>query len=169
MSSKLEKLQTLAAQDPELLDRLLLVAEPVPAEKLITPDRVYAEFRPLLAGLENEHFAAIALDRHFRKVDAAVLTRGCDRCTVVDAKQVYRWALTRSRSVSAVIVAHNHPSGDSTLSAQDRLVTERLVKGGRTLGITMADHLVITNDGYTSMAEGGLIPSTSVDRDLYVK
>src|SRR5271166_931843 len=54
-------------------------------------------------------------------------------------------------NATAVIVAHNHPSGDATPSPEDRDVTQRLKEGGRLLGISVLDHIIITEYGYTTL------------------
>ena len=59
---------------------------------------------------------------------------------------------------AAVILAHNHPSGDPTPSQQDREVTERVARAGRVLGVPLLDHLVIGRSTYVSMAARGDLP-----------
>ena len=54
---------------------------------------------------------------------------------------------------SAVLIAHNHPSGDLSPSAEDREVTQRLIDAGKLLGIPLLDQVVVTNDGYYAMRE----------------
>ena len=58
---------------------------------------------------------------------------------------------------AAIILVHNHPSGDPTPSADDRLVTEQLVAAGRLLDIPVHDHVIIGRGRYTSFAEAGLL------------
>jgi DNA repair protein RadC len=58
---------------------------------------------------------------------------------------------------AAIIVAHNHPSGDPTPSADDRAVTEQLAAAGRILDIPVHDHIIIAGSRYTSFAEAGLL------------
>ena len=60
---------------------------------------------------------------------------------------------------SAVILAHNHPSGDPTPPAQDRDVTRRVAAAGRILGVPLLDHLVVGRNDWTSLADRGLLPS----------
>jgi len=95
-------------------------------------------------------------------VDAAVLTRGTHGFTIVDPAQVYRWALTREKPVRGIVLAHNHPSGDATISREDKAVTERVAQVGQLLGVPLYDHLVLVADGFTSAANLGLLPSASL-------
>ena len=97
--------------------------------------------------IEQEKLVVVALGRQRGIVDTAVLTVGSDAHTIVDTKQVFRWALTRKRPVSAIILLHNHPSGDSTPSAMDRIVTRRVRDAGDLLGIEVTDHIVVGANG----------------------
>ena len=145
--------------DPDLADRVLrlLVGEPC-TDAVITPEQAVAVILPHLVGRENEALVVLALDSRRRVVDVAVLTVGCDGCTIVDPQQVYRWALTRARPSASIILGHNHPSGDTTPSAADRRATHKVAAAGRVLGIPLADHLVVTDTGeWASMAEMGLL------------
>lgn len=155
-----QRLLHLITGNPSLIDRLLVVAdgdEPTPV--ITSPDQAHRIFLPLIAGQPQEHFAVAALNRRRRLIHAEVLTIGTDGFTIVDPRQVYSWALRQGRTgAHAIIVAHNHPSGDSTPSSQDRDVTHRLVRAGQVLGIQLLDHLVIGARGYTSLADHGAIP-----------
>jgi DNA repair protein RadC len=67
-------------------------------------------------------------------------------------------------SAGAVILAHNHPSGDPTPSREDRTLTDRLVKAGDLLGIPVIDHVIVGDDCYVSFAdEGWLHPGSTRD------
>jgi DNA repair protein RadC len=128
------------------------------------PEAAERALRPLLfpadgLGLECERLAVLACDRRNRVIDAAVLTQGSNGFTIVDPAQLYRWALTREAPVRAIVLGHNHPSGDPTLSRQDREVTERVARVGGFLGVPLLDHLVLVADGFTSAASLGLVPS----------
>lgn len=108
--------------------------------------------------LGHEQLAVIALDRRQRVLDVTVLTRGSDRFTIVDPKQIFRWALTRPgrRAVCSIILGHNHPSGDPAPSIEDRNVTRRIADAGKILGIKLTDHIIVGANGkYISLAEQG--------------
>jgi DNA repair protein RadC len=153
------RLRDMLAADPSLVERIERTFAP-DCDAVRTPDAAAAVVRPLLAGREDEALVVVALDRRHRVIDAAVLTVGSDAFTVVDGRQVFRWALTRRRPAHAVILAHNHPSGDPTPSSQDREVTERVARMGRVLGMPVYDHIVIgSGESYTSLAEQGCLPA----------
>jgi DNA repair protein RadC len=139
----------------------LLVAEAEAAEAnfVTEPGVAVAIFRPMLLNPEQERFGVIAVDRKGRMVDSAVLTTGNDVSTVVCPRQVLRWALTRARPVSAIVVGHNHPSGDATPSVLDKEVTRRLAAACATITLPLHDHIIVTGTRYWSFAEAGLIGS----------
>jgi DNA repair protein RadC len=138
----------------ELGRRALGGAESGP--RVIDPASAYALFAPWLANLADEELHGLYLDRRRRPLARRRLTRGSDGFTVVDPRQVFRVAV--GVGASAVILAHNHPSGDPTPSHQDREVTERVARAGRILGVPLLDHLVIGRSSYVSMASLGDLP-----------
>lgn len=112
---------------------------------------------PALRGLVDEELHGLFLDRRRHLLAHRMLTRGSDAFTVVDPRQVYRVALRVG--AAALILAHNHPSGDPTPSTQDREVTRRVAAAGRVLGIPLLDHLVVGDASWVSMAEEGSLPA----------
>jgi DNA repair protein RadC len=109
----------------------------------------YAVLAPSLDGLMDEELHALYLDRRNRPLARRRLTRGSDALTVVEPRQVFRIAV--GVGAAAVILAHNHPSGDPTPSAQDREVTDRVARAGSVLGIPLLDHLVVGRGGFVSL------------------
>lgn len=150
--------------DPERLRVSLdrwLAAEPS-SPTLDSPGAIIPVLLPHLtregAPLDHERCAVVALDSKLRVIDSCVLTTGTDRATIMDAKQILRWVLTREKSASGFVVAHNHPSGDPRPSHDDKTVTRRIVEAAKMVGLTCFDHIILGNSGkYTSMAEQGLM------------
>ncbi len=103
---------------------------------------------PLLAHLEQEHFLVLSLDAKRGVRGHDLITRGLADSASVHPREVFRAAI-RSNA-SAIIVAHNHPSGDPTPSAEDRETTRALAQAGDVLGIPLLDHLVIAAHGCAS-------------------
>lgn len=120
------------------------------------PDDAFDAVAPALLGLPHEELHGLFLDRLRRPVARRMLTRGSDAYTVVDPRQVFRVAL--GVGARAVVLAHNHPSGDPTPSAQDIEVTRRVARAGQILGIPLVDHLVIGGGRFASLAEAGRLP-----------
>jgi len=115
-----------------------------------------------LAGSERECFVVVVLDIKNRPRHVSTVFVGSVDACPVDPREVFTPAL-RERG-SAILVAHNHPSGDPTPSPEDLILTERLVEAGATLGIPVLDHIVVgrRKDGgprFVSMAERGLLPT----------
>lgn len=102
----------------------------------------------------REHFAAVYLDQRHRPIavhDVAI--GGSDSCPV-DMRAVFGPAL--QLSAAALVVAHNHPSGDPTPSPDDRAMTEPLRSAGDLLGVRVLDHLVVGDCRYFSFADLGI-------------
>jgi DNA repair protein RadC len=121
-----------------------------------SPEDASRVLRPGLVDLVVEELHALYLDRRHRPVALRALTRGTDAFTIVDPRQVFRPAV--GMGASAVILAHNHPSGDPTPSREDHDVTDRVVRAGRVIGVGLLDHLVIARGGEVSMASTGVLP-----------
>jgi DNA repair protein RadC len=140
-------------RNPELLPRLLAVCEPMTAypKAVTSADDAVNVLRGHLDGRTTEAFCILGLDRKSRPIGTKVLTTGNDSFCIVDPKQVLAWALRQGpHGASAIIVAHNHPSGDLNPSPQDIQVTRRLLKACESVGIRFLDHLIITADGSSS-------------------
>lgn len=135
--------------------------QPLPAAAVRDPQAAEALLAPHLRGLPYEELHALYLDRRRRPITRRVLTRGNDAFTIVDPKQIYRPAV--ALGAGAVVLAHNHPSGDPEPSSQDFEVTRRVAAAGRILGIPLVDHLVIGSTRATSLAARGCLPTWPAD------
>jgi DNA repair protein RadC len=102
-----------------------------------------------------EVFYVIALNSQSRVIAIQEVTRGILNSSLVHAREVFRLAI--AFGAAGIIVAHNHPSGDPTPSADDRAITRQLVDAGRLLDIPVYDHLVLSAARYLSFAEAGLL------------
>jgi DNA repair protein RadC len=112
-------------------------------------------FASRLEDLPVEEFHVAALDSQHRLERDITITRGLLNSSLVHPREVFREAI--AERAAAVILVHNHPSGDPTPSADDRLVTDQLVAAGRLLDIPVHDHIIIGRGRYTSFAEAGLL------------
>jgi DNA repair protein RadC len=104
-----------------------------------------------LAPLEQEELHVIALDGRHREIARFMAARGAMNVVHVSPRDVFR-RLVREGAVGT-IVAHNHPSGDPTPSADDLELTRRLRAAGELVGIALLDHLVVAQGGYHSFAD----------------
>jgi DNA repair protein RadC len=122
-----------------------------------SPEDAFALLAGDLLGAESEELWGLYLDVRHRPIAKVALTRGTRTQTIVDPAAVFRKAL--QVGAHAVIVAHNHPSGDATPSLEDFTATTRLVELGQLLGIAVLDHLVIAGATFTSLRTHGGVPS----------
>lgn len=104
----------------------------------------------------QEVFVGLWLNNRSRVISHTVITRGLVDSCLVHPREVFRHAL--AAGAVGIIVAHNHPSGDPTPSAEDRAITRMLVESGKILDIPVYDHIIIGETGrYTSFAAAGLL------------
>lgn len=122
---------------------------------LRSPRDVRAAFAARLQDLAVEEFHVAILDAQHRLDRDITVSRGVLDASLVHPREVFREAI--AERAAALILVHNHPSGDPTPSAEDRLVTEQLVAAGRLLGIPVHDHVIIGRGRYVSFAEAGLL------------
>jgi DNA repair protein RadC len=120
-----------------------------------SPEDVADLLLPELAGEKKEHFKTLVLDTKNRVVRNVTISVGTLDASLVHPREVFREAV--QASASSVIVAHNHPSGDPTPSAEDKQVTTRLVEAGKVLGIDVLDHIVIGDDRWVSLKQLGMM------------
>lgn len=119
-----------------------------------SPEAGVELLRPLLP-LDREACAVAYLDTKHRVLSLDVLSIGTVDHTFVNPREVFRGALLAG--ASALVVAHNHPSGDAEPSRDDELVTRRLAAAGTTIGVDVLDHLVIGADRWVSLARRGCL------------
>ncbi|HID8535599.1 RadC family protein [Stenotrophomonas maltophilia] len=112
-------------------------------------------FRDKLAGLEREVFAAVFLDTRHRLIESAELFQGTVDGAEVHPRELVRQALLCN--AAAVIVAHNHPSGDVEPSAADRAVTIRLKQALALVDVRLLDHVIVGGTQTLAMAERGWV------------
>ena len=107
-----------------------------------------------MSNLEQEHLRLILLDTKNQVRGMPTVYQGNVNTSLIRVAELFREAIRAN--CPAMIVAHNHPSGDPTPSPEDILITERIVAAGRLLDVEVLDHLVIGNQRYVSLKERGL-------------
>jgi DNA repair protein RadC len=120
-----------------------------------SPADVHRWFAPAMRDLAVEEFHILALDAQNRVTRDLLITRGILDSSLVHPREVFRAAI--AEAAAAVIVVHNHPSGNPAPSADDRAVTRQLVQAGSVLDIPVHDHVVVGGEQYFSFAEAGLL------------
>ncbi len=117
--------------------------------------QVHDYIYPYFADLTHEQFYTVLLDRSNKVIGSENISKGGVSGTVVDPKIVFKQAV--DNLASSVIVCHNHPSGNKRPSEEDKRLTRRLQEGASYLDLRVLDHLIITDDGYLSFADEGLM------------
>lgn len=109
-----------------------------------------------LDGADREHFVVLLLDTQNQIIGIHTVTVGTLDASLVHPREVFKPAILAN--ASSVLLAHNHPSGDPTPSAEDRSITRQLRSAGELIGIDVLDHVVV-GDGsrYVSLSEAGLM------------
>lgn len=105
--------------------------------------------------LRQEHVRVLLLDNHERILGVSTIYVGTVNQSVIRAAEIYREALLRN--CPALIMVHNHPSGDPTPSVDDIELTRMLVQAGKLLDIQLLDHIVMGNPEWKSMRLEGII------------
>ncbi|MEL6719665.1 MAG: DNA repair protein RadC [Bacteroidota bacterium] len=123
--------------------------------KIQSSSDAYHTIAPILMDLPHEEFWILLLNRANLVLDRIQLSQGGTSGTVVDAKMVFRAAL--EGQASGIILVHNHPSGSLRPSQQDIDLTKKLRDAGKTLDINVLDHLIVTDRGYYSFADEGMM------------
>lgn len=124
-------------------------------ERIARSRDIVSRFRPRLIDLDVEEFWALALSRANTAIADLLISRGGQSGTVVDPKVVFRKAL--SVRAAAVVLVHNHPSGNPKPSAADRTLTDRLCAAGKALDIPVLDHVIIAGMEHVSFADARLL------------
>ena len=139
----------------ELARRLAQPADEDAAKPLETAQAAAELLQPYLAAKKKEHFVALLLDSRHRLIRISRVAVGSLSASLVHPRELFKDAI--AASAAAVIVAHNHPSGDPDPSEHDLALTKRLVQGGKLLGIEVLDHLIIGAGRWVSLKGLGAI------------
>ncbi len=131
------------------LDECPTVMSPEDAEKLLRD--IWDEGTIQL----KEEFAILLLNNAKKCLGWSKISSGGATATIVDPASIFQVALLAN--ATSIILAHNHPSGNTDVSKADKTLTKRIKKSGKMLGISVEDHLIITTDTYISFREQEII------------
>lgn len=121
-----------------------------------SPEDVAGIMIPKMRHLSNEEFYVLVLDAQNGLKESVRLTLGTLNASLVHPREVYKAAI--DLRAAAIIVVHNHPSGNLEPSREDIEITRQLSEAGKIIGIPLHDHLIVAGGEYTSLAERGLVP-----------
>ena len=135
----------------ELGRRFLQEDSAVVKSPVLTARRVHDLMIPRMKGLQHEECWVLFLNDHQYLVGKLLISSGGGNSTTMDIRQIIRAAL--DKGASALILVHNHPSGNPTPGQADIRRTEELKKGLSAVGLTLLDHVVIADDSCYSFAD----------------
>ncbi|RXA21728.1 JAB domain-containing protein [Methanosarcina sp. MSH10X1] len=138
----------------ELARRLETFVEE-PKRKICSPKDVYVLMYPKMREQKKEKFITLCLDTKNQVLKEEVVSIGSLNASIVHPREVFKSALLESSA--SVIMVHNHPSGDPSPSREDIMVTEKMVEGGKLLGIDVLDHIIIGDGRYVSLKDEGFV------------
>ena len=136
------------------LGRRLLIAAPIERPQVRSPADAAQLIMAEMVLLEQEHLRLILLDTKNYVLSIPTVYIGSLNTSLIRVGELFRYAL--KENCAALIVAHNHPSGDPTPSPEDVAVTQKIVQGGQLLDIEVLDHLIIGQGRFVSLKERGL-------------
>jgi DNA repair protein RadC len=126
-----------------------------PRRPLQSAREVFEAFRSHFEPLDREQFVTVILDGRNQVVGFNVVSTGTLTSSLVHPREVFKAAILAN--AAAIILVHNHPSGDPDPSDEDKALTRRLKEAGDLIGIRVLDHVVIGDGRYVSLAELNLL------------
>jgi len=137
------------------LARRLEAHRDTPKPRIRSPEDANRILAPKLRNLKKETFKALYLDTKNQLIREETISIGSLDASIVHPREVLKTAI--QESAAAIILAHNHPSGDPTPSRQDIEITKRLIESGTIMGIEVIDHIIVGDGRYVSMKEKGVL------------
>lgn len=147
-----EGFSTCQEHTPSLVDDLLTTAT---GPAVSDSGQLHRRIRHLFHELDREHFVMLGLNAKHRILGGSLISIGSLTAAIVNPREIFKTALTMN--AAALILLHNHPSGDPMPSPEDHELTKRLVDCGELLGIRILDHLVLGDNRYYSFADEGVL------------
>lgn len=137
------------------LGRRRKAAQALERPQITDSNDVARHFQPLLADLPHEEFWVMTLNRQHKIIDTRCVGKGGVSATAIDTKIILKMAV--EQLASAVVLCHNHPSGNLQPSRQDAETTQRIANACLQLDMRLLDHVIIGGRGYYSFADEGLL------------
>lgn len=130
-------------------------AELIKKDKITTSKDVYDIMKPILLDLPHEEFWLLILNRANLVVKKELISRGGVSGTVVDTKIIFKAAI--ENYACSIVICHNHPSGNLKPSEADIRITKNIKEAGKLMEIPLLDHLIVSENGFYSFADEGMI------------
>ena len=133
------------------LGRRVMRAAPESRPRVDSPETVARLLLSELAYADQEHVKVVLIDSRNQVIATPTIYKGTLNTTTIRIGEIFKEAIRRN--AAAIIVAHNHPSGDPAPSPEDVILTRRIVEAGRLLNIEVLDHLILGHDRWVSMKD----------------
>jgi len=124
------------------------------SELILSPEKVWEELKGIRDS-KKEHFVVFYLDIRNQVIKQDIISIGTLNASLVHPREVFEPAI--QHNAAQIIIAHNHPSGDTVPSLEDKKITERLQEAGKILGIEIIDHVIVVDKSWLSFKETGFM------------
>lgn len=124
-------------------------------ERITEPDILYNNFKFLFENEVKEKFAVFWLNTQNKVIGYEIVSEGTLDSSVVHQREVFRGAIIAS--CKSIIIAHNHPSGGLEPSNEDINKTKKLIEASKIIDIPILDHIIFSDNGFTSFIKRGII------------
>ncbi len=131
------------------------ITDPKEQPKILSSHDAYKCIAPIIADNNYEEFWILLLNRGSKLIKKLKISSGGVNAVLADPRLIFKPAIENLASV--IILVHNHPSGNLRPSREDLNITKKLQEGAKLLDFSIPDHLIITQDGYLSFADEGLM------------
>lgn len=135
--------------------KLIKEGRPEYCTEIKSPEDAVSFFQKRIGASPQEHFVALFLNTRNGLLGWREISRGTLNANFVHPRETFAPAI--QLMAAAIIVAHNHPSGNTEPSREDIAITQRLQEAGKLLGIPLLDHLIVSEDNFSSLKEQGAI------------
>lgn len=129
------------------------MAEALQRKKVVSSAHAFEVLQPLIGDLPHEEFWVIYLSNSNKVLATRCISKGGMTGTMADTRMIFKEGL--HLNATAMILAHNHPSGNLKPSHPDKTLTNKLIKAGELMDIKVMDHLIVTEHQYYSLADEG--------------
>ena len=123
--------------------------------KITSSKDVFNIFQPVIGEISHEEFWVILLNRNNKILKKINISKGGLSSTVIDVRIILKHAL--DELASAIILCHNHPSGNTEPSQEDKKITSKIKTAAESMDISLLDHIIVTHTNYFSFADEGLL------------
>jgi DNA repair protein RadC len=137
------------------LARRRVSEETLVLDKIESSKIIFKIMQPIIGELSHEEFWVLCLNNNKKVIYKSQLSKGGITGTVVDVRMVFKIAI--EQNATSIVIVHNHPSGNFSPSQQDIDITKKIRSAGRTLDISINDHVIISENGYFSFADEGIL------------